>query len=56
MKEEILPNGNHRLTSPNGIRDKRRGDIHSEVVCKPENVSLYEDADDSANDSANDSK
>lgn len=51
MNKELLPNGNYRLTSPNGIRDKRRGDIHSEVVCKPENVSLYEDANEDANDS-----
>lgn len=44
MEREELPNGYVRLTSPNGVKDTRTGNVHSEVVDKIKYEHFYEAA------------
>lgn len=43
MKIEKLTNGYVRLTAENGVRSKVTKRVYSEVVCKEEDVDLYEE-------------
>lgn len=41
MTIEDLHNGFFRLTATNGVKDIRNGVIHSEVVCKENNIKFF---------------
>lgn len=43
MKIGKLTNGYVRLTAKNGVRSKVTNEVYSEVVCKEEEVELYEE-------------
>lgn len=42
MNIEKLNNGYVRLTADKGIRSKVTNEVYSEVVCKEEDIKLYE--------------
>lgn len=42
MTKEELKNGLVRLHSSAGFRDKRSGQVFTEVICKPKDVKHFE--------------
>lgn len=44
MTKIVLPNGNIKLTAPNGVRDTRTNLVYSEVICRPKEEKYYEEA------------
>lgn len=45
LKREVMANGRIRLSSPNGIVDKRNGAVYSEVICKAQSEKYFIEAE-----------
>ena len=45
LKREVLANGTIRLTSPNGIIDKRNNHKYAEVECLPKNERFFKEVE-----------
>lgn len=50
LNREVLPNGNIKLTSVQGVIDIRDNSVYSEVICKPKNEHYFKEAGEESNE------
>lgn len=50
LNREVLPNGNIKLTSIQGVKDIRDDSVYSEVICKQKYEHYFKEAGEESNE------